>query len=240
MIDLNSGGTIVRIFFGTAASGAACIALAVTLSGCSGNTEPQEQSAGQMLAEANKTMKSLQAVTITGRMTMEDGRWSTTRLRTDLKGTCSFTTAASTGERLDQIRIGDTDFIRPNLKHMQLSGMDTKGRKDQKSWGRTTVDPAASAGENGLTDCTHPFASFGKVVKGETGKTRGVSTIGLIVTDRTDKSGAYTFHIATEGKPYIYEVVYKSPDFRNVTSFSDFNTPLNVKPPKAHVVKLPD
>ncbi|MEU5451917.1 hypothetical protein [Streptomyces californicus] len=202
--------------------------------------EPQEQSAGQMLAQANKTMKSLQAVTITGRVTMEDGRWGATRLRTDLKGTCSFTSAGSTGEKLEQIRIGDTDYIRPNLKHMQLSGMDTKGRKDQKNWGRTTVDPAASAGENGLTDCAHPFASFGKAVKGKPGKIRGVSTTSLIVTDKTDKSGAYTFHVATEGKPYLYQVVYKSPDFRNVTSFSDFNTPLNVKPPKAHVVNLPD
>ncbi len=150
-------------------------------------------------------MKSLQAVTTIGRMTTQDGRWSTTRLRTDLKGTCSFTSAASTGEKLDQIRIGDTDFIRPNLKHMQLSGMDTKSRKDQKNWGRTTVDPAASAGENGLTDCTHPFASFGKAVKG--------------------KTGVYTFHVATECKPYLYQVLYKSPYFRNVTSFSDFNTP---------------
>lgn len=194
--------------------------MAVTLSGCSGNAEPQEQWAGQILAEANKTRKSLQAVTITGRMTTQDGRWGTTRLRTDLKGTCSFTSAASTGEKLDQIRIGDTDFIRPNLKHMQLSGMDTKSRKDQKNWGRTTVDPAASAGENGLADCTHPFASFGKAVKG--------------------KTGVYTFHVATEGKLYLYQVVYKSPDFRNVTSFSDFNTPLNVKPPKAHVINLPD
>ncbi|MFD7113564.1 hypothetical protein ACFWAF_25585 [Streptomyces microflavus] len=153
-------------------------------------------------------------------MTTQDGRWSTTRLRTDLKGTCSFTSAASTGEKLDQIRIGDTGFIRPNLEHMQLSGMDTKSRKDQKNWGRTPVDPAASAGENGLTDCTHPFASFGKAVKG--------------------KTGVYTFHVATEGKPYLYQVVYKSPFFRNVTSFSDFNTPLNVMPPKAHVINLPD
>ncbi|MBB6439797.1 hypothetical protein [Streptomyces candidus] len=230
----------MRILSGTVASGVACIALVVMLSGCSGDAEPQERSAGQMLAEANKAMKSLQAVTITGRVTTEDGRWGSTRMRTDLKGTCSFTSAGSAGEKLEQIRIGNTDYIRPNLKHMQLSGMETKGRKDQKNWGRTTVDPAASTGENGLTDCTHSFASFGKAVKGKTGKIDGVSTTSLIVTDKTDKSATYTFHVATEGKPYLYQVVYKSPGFRNVTSFSDFDTPLNVEPPKADVVDLPN
>ncbi|MFI1016049.1 hypothetical protein [Streptomyces sp. NPDC020965] len=193
-----------------------------------------------MLGEANKTMKSLQAVTITGRVTMEEDRWGSTRMRTDLKGTCSFTSAGSTGEKLEQIRIGDTDYIRPNLKHMQLSGMVTKGLKDQKNWAKTTVDPATPAGENGLTDCTHHFASFGKAVKGKSGKIDGVPTTSLIVTDKADKGSTYTFHVATEGKAHIYRVVYKSPDFRNVTSFSDFDTPLNVEPPKANVVDLSD
>jgi hypothetical protein len=191
-----------------------------------------------MLVEANKAMKSLHAVTITGRSAMEDGRWSSTRMRTDLKGTCSFTSAASTGEKLEQIRIGDTDYVRPNLKHMQLSGMDTKGRKEQKNWGKTTADLAAPAGENGLTDCAHPFASFGKASKSKTGKIDGTPTVSLVVTDKADKGGTYTFHVATKGQPYIYRVVYKSPDFRTVTSFSDFDTTLNVEPPKANVVAL--
>ncbi|MFD6287610.1 hypothetical protein [Streptomyces sp. NPDC060205] len=191
-----------------------------------------------MLREANKAMKALQAVTITGRSTMTDGRWSSTRMRTDLKGTCSFTSAGSTGEKFEQIRIGDTDYVRPNLKHMQLSGIDTKGRTDQKNWGKTTVDPAAPAGEKGLTDCTHPFASFGKVTKGKTGEVGGMPTASLVVTDKADEGGTYTFHVATKGKPYIYRVVYKSPEFRTVTSYSDFNSPLNVEPPKTNVVDL--
>ncbi len=188
-------------------------------------------------------MKSLRAVTIAGRVTMEDGRWGSTRMRTNLKDTCSFTSAGSTGEKLEQIRIGDTDYVRPNLKHMQLSGMDTTGRKDQKKWGKTAVDPTVPAGESGLTDCTHPFASFGKATKGKTVTIAGVPTISLIVTDKPDKAdedATWTFHVATEGEPYIYRVVYKSPDLRNVTSFSAFDTPFNVEPPKTDVIDLTD
>ncbi|MFD5631135.1 hypothetical protein [Streptomyces sp. NPDC127072] len=192
-----------------------------------------------MIDEANKAMKSLSAVTISTRVTMKDGRWGSTRMRTDQKGTCSFTSAGSTGEKLEQIRIGSTDYIRPNLKHMQLSGVDTKGRKEQKNWVRTPVDPAVLARENGLTDCTHPFASFGKAAKGKAGKAGGGATLTLVVTDKEDKDGTYTFQVATEGKPYIHQVVYESPEFRNVTTFSDFGTPLNVGPPKANVVNLP-
>nr|WSS66342.1 hypothetical protein OG284_36610 [Streptomyces sp. NBC_01177] len=228
----------MRIPSGTTASGAACIALTIALSGCSEGAEPRQLSAAQLLDEANKTMKSLRAVTIAVRLTREDGRWGTTWTRTDLKGTCSFRSAGSTGEKLEQIRIGDTDYIRPNLKHMQVSGIDTKGRKDQKNWVKTTVDPATPADEDGLTDCTRPFAAFGYAAKGKAGKIDGVPTTSLIVTDATDEGATYTFHVAAEGKPYIYRVVYKSPDFRNVTTFSDFDTPLNVEPPKADVMDL--
>ncbi|PZX35062.1 MULTISPECIES: hypothetical protein [unclassified Streptomyces] len=51
------------------------------------------------------------------------------------------------------------------------------------------------------------------------------------VTDKEDAEGVYTFHVATEGKPYLLKVAYQGADYRSTTFFSAFDAPLGVRPP---------
>ncbi|MGJ3559541.1 hypothetical protein ACR6C2_16085 [Streptomyces sp. INA 01156] len=67
--------------------------------------------------------------------------------------------------------------------------------------------------------------------KSEPAEVDGRPAIALVVTSAEGKGGTYTFHVATEGKPYLLKVDYKGADFRTTTTFSDFEKPLKVEPP---------
>ncbi|MFI1162620.1 hypothetical protein ACH4UM_03185 [Streptomyces sp. NPDC020801] len=207
-----------------------CLTVAAAVTGCAGGTGTEEASAGQMLDRANATMKALRSVTIDGDTAPTAGGGYTSHQTTDLKGRCASKVTWDTGAGLEQIRIGDTDYVRPNRVYLERwSGRSAAGTKDQKRWVRTPVSKARA--EDGLAACTWPFASFGSATKGGRTKVGDKPAIALAVTDKADKAGHYTFYVATEGKPYLLKVVYKGPDYQNTISFSAFDEPLNVRPP---------
>ncbi|MFI8093269.1 hypothetical protein ACIF9R_33985 [Streptomyces sp. NPDC086080] len=51
------------------------------------------------------------------------------------------------------------------------------------------------------------------------------------MTDAEDKGGTYTFHVATEDKPYLLRVDYEGTDLRTTTTFSAFEKPLRIDAP---------
>jgi hypothetical protein len=113
------------------------------------------------------------------------------------------------------------------------------GTKDQNRWIKTPSSEAKAG--DGLAECPREFTSFGVVTKGEPTTVDGSPAIPLVVTDAADKGGSYTFYVATEGKPYILEVVYKDAEYHSTTSFSAFDKPLDVRPPaKADVLDASD
>ncbi|MFJ1651426.1 hypothetical protein ACIOC2_08375 [Streptomyces sp. NPDC088337] len=209
---------------------AACLTLGATVTGCSGGAATDERSAQQLLDDAYKTMKSLTSVTIDGETTVTDGEHSTTLLTTDLKSTCTFKSSWESGAALEQIRIGETDYVRPNRAYLdQWSGQKTQSAAEQDRWIKTSSSESVPG--DGLSDCTWSFDAFGKAKKSEPTEVDGRPAIALVVTDVKDKSGTYTFHVATEGKPYLLKVEYKGSDFHTTTTFSAFEEPLKVDPP---------
>ncbi|GAB2991346.1 hypothetical protein GCM10023080_066420 [Streptomyces pseudoechinosporeus] len=206
-----------------------CLVVGATVAGCSAEgSSGDEPSAKQMLDDANDAMKALKSVTIDGDITatVASGPFST-HLTTDLKGTCAGKTTWDTGASFGQIRIGATAYIRPNRTFLEREGETVTDTREYERWVKTPVDQAAT----GLLDCTQPFASFGKATKGEPTKVNGSAAISLVVTDKEDKGGTYTFYVASEGKPYILKVVYKGADHRSTTTFSAFDKPLDVRAP---------
>lgn len=200
------------------------------MTGCSGGAATDERSAQQLLDDAYKTMKSLTSVTIDGETTVTDGEHSTTLLTTDLKSTCTFKSSWESGAALEQIRIGETDYVRPNRAYLdQRSGQKTQSAAEQDRWIKTSSSESVPG--DGLSDCTWSFDAFGKAKKSEPTEVDGRPAIALVVTDVKDKSGTYTFHVATEGKPYLLKVEYKGSDFHTTTTFSAFEEPLKVDPP---------
>lgn len=98
--------------------------------------------------------------------------------------------------------------------------------------GRWIKIPASeSTPDDGLSDCTYKFTSFGEVAKGHPTKVNRISAIMLKVTDTEYKSTSFTFYVAAEGKPYILKVVAKDDQFDSTTSFTAFDEPLNVQVP---------
>ncbi|GAA3991535.1 hypothetical protein [Streptomyces plumbiresistens] len=211
----------------------ACLATGAAVAGCSGGSSGEEPSAEQLLDDANDTMTALKSVTVDGKTTtVATGEGFSSRLTTDLKGTCRYRVTWSTGASLEQIRIGESDYVRPNRAYLERAGQDVTIAGEQKRWVKSPAREAGWDTENaGLANCTREFASFGKATKGERTEVDGRQAIALVVTDKADKGGTYTFYVATKGKPYLLKVAYKGAEYRSTTSFSAFDAPLNVRPP---------
>ncbi len=209
----------------------ACLTVGTAVAGCAdGTTTEKKLSAKQMLDNANKAMKALKSVTIDTNTAVTDGDDSSAHVTTNLKDRCASKTTWTTGARLEQIRIGGTDYLHGNRAYLESwSGQDTPAPKDQNHWVKAPVSEAEEG--SGIPKCTWDFASFGAATKGTPAKINGIPAIALVVTDEADKGGSYTFHIATRGKPYILKVVYKGADYHNTTSFSAFDKPMDVRPP---------
>ncbi|WNM34883.1 hypothetical protein RKE30_33195 [Streptomyces sp. Li-HN-5-11] len=191
------------------------------------------------MRNANEAMSALKSVTIDSEtITASADSSSTDRLTTNLKDTCTFRTTSKSGATLEQIRIGATDYVRPNRAYLKESGHAMTRTGEQARWIKTPS--SSSSPGDGLADCTWPFASFGTVgAKGERTKVNGTPATPVTVTDKADKGGTYTVYIAAEGKPYILRVAYEGTKYRTTTSFSAFDEPLTVKPPaEADVLDL--
>ncbi|MDQ0753821.1 outer membrane lipoprotein-sorting protein [Streptomyces africanus] len=217
----------------------ACLLAGAALTGCGAGGTGEEKSAGDILDEANATMRKLNSVTvdITNRTT--SGGSVTNRLVTDLDSRCRSRTTWSRGGTLEQIRLGETDYVRPDRAYLQKWKNYPGLTGEQKLWVRTPVDPAGRGG-GGLASCERPFDSFGTARKGGSTRVEGTKAVELIVTDKADKKGTYTFYVAAEGKPYLLRTVYKSAAQHTTTSFSAFDEPLDIRAPKAgEVLRVP-
>ncbi|MEU5894031.1 hypothetical protein ABZ835_45700 [Streptomyces sp. NPDC047461] len=213
-----------------AAAALTCLLTGSALSGCAEGDDPQKEvSAQQLLDDANAAMRKLKSVTSSAVTTRTDGNGFSSRLTTDLDSTCTFKmTWENTGAALEQIRIGDTDYVRPNRAYIEnWSGKRMAGSQDR--WIKTPTSEARRG--DGLADCAWKFTSFGTAKKGGVAKVDGIEAVELVVTDKKDKSGTYTFSVATEGEPYILKVVYKGTDYRTTTTYSGFDKPLGVRAP---------
>lgn len=210
---------------------ALCLLAGTALAGCGAGGAGDDRSAGDLLDEANATMRKLDSVTvdITNRTT--SGGTVTSHLVTDLDGRCRSRTTWSGGGVLEQIRLGTTDYVRPNRAYLQKWKKKPGVTGEQKLWVKTPVDPASS-GSDGLTSCERPFDSFGTAEKGDSTRVGDTKAVEVIVTDKADKEGTYTFYIAEEGEPYLLKTVYESAAQRTTTSFSGFDEPLDVRAPK--------
>ncbi|MFE9438062.1 hypothetical protein ACFYO2_03445 [Streptomyces sp. NPDC006602] len=223
----------MRRTFTVVTAALACVAAGGAVAGCSGSSAAKEPSAEQLLDDANDTMKALKSVTVDGRTTtVATGEGFSSRLTTDLKGTCTSSRTWTNGARLEQIRIGDADYVRPNRTYLERAGKDVADKGEQERWVKSPAkETALETEEAGLSNCTRPFSSFGKATKGEPTEVEGRPAIALVVTDEADKGGTYTFYVATKGKPYLLKVVYKGTEYHSTTAFSAFDEPLGVRPP---------
>ncbi|MFF6916292.1 hypothetical protein [Streptomyces sp. NPDC012466] len=214
----------------TVTTTALCLVAGAVLAGCGAGGTGEERSAGDILDEANATMRKLDSVTvdITNRTT---GGTVTSHLVTDLDSRCRARTTYPGGSALEQIRLGTTDYVRPNREYLRKWKNNPGLSSEQRLWVKTPVDPA-SAGGDGLTSCKRPFDSFGTARKGGTKRVADTTAVELIVTDKADKEGTYTFYVAEEGEPYLLKTVYENGGQRTTTSFSGFGEPLDVRAPK--------
>ncbi|GAA4557325.1 lipoprotein [Streptomyces violaceochromogenes] len=215
----------------TVTTTALCLLASTALAGCGAGGTGEDRSAGDLLDEANATMRKLSSVTvdITNRTT--SGGTVTSHLVTDLDGRCRSRTTWSGGGVLEQIRLGTTDYVRPDRAYLQKWKKKPGVTGEQKLWVRTPVDPDSPGGD-GLTSCERPFDSFGTAKKGGSTRVGDTRAVEIIVTDKADKEGTYIFSIAQEGEPYLLKTVYKSAAQRTTTSFSGFDEPLHLRAPK--------
>ncbi|MFC8513818.1 hypothetical protein [Streptomyces sp. NPDC057257] len=207
-----------------------CLLAGAALSGC-GDGGTEDRSAEELLDDANDTMRALKSVTVDVSSTATKGGTVTTRLVTDLDKRCRARTSWSEGGTLEQIRIGGTDYVRPDRAYLRRWNGDTDVDTEQKLWIKSPVE-AGQDGDKGLTSCERPFDSFGTATKGRPTRVDGKEALALTVTDEADKGGTYTFYVATQGKPYLLKTVYKGGDFHTTTSFGDFDETLDVRAPK--------
>ncbi|MGW6731803.1 hypothetical protein [Streptomyces sp. NPDC055013] len=208
-----------------------CLCTGVALTGCGAGDGGSEKSAADLLDEANDTMRDLRYVTVEMTSTADGGK-VTTRLRTDLKDRCTAKTTWGDNGSLEQIRIGETDYVRPDGTYLEKWRGRPVADVRPKQWVKVPADEAQPG--DGLAACTWPFESFGEAKKGEAARVGGREALALHVTDKADKAdkgGTYTFYVATEGEPHLLKTVYKGGGNVTTTSFSAFDEPVDVRPP---------
>ncbi|MGC9541926.1 hypothetical protein [Streptomyces sp. UG1] len=208
----------------------ACLLMGVALTGCAGGDGGAEKSAADLLDEANDTMRALRSVTVDMSNTADSGT-VTMRLRTDLKDRCTARTTWGEKGSLEQIRIGETDYVRPDETYLENWSGRPVADVRPKQWAKVPADEAQPG--DGLAACTWTFESFGTARKGEATRVGDRDAITLHVTDKADKAGTYTFYVATEGTPYLLRVVHKGGGNVTTTSFGAFDEPLDIRPPAA-------
>ncbi|MFJ8886474.1 hypothetical protein ACIRJR_24100 [Streptomyces sp. NPDC102402] len=216
-----------------------CLLAGVGLVGCGGGDDGSAQkSAADLLEEANARMSKLSSVTIKITNTVGDDH-VTWRMTTDLKSRCQVRNTFSSSGTLEQIRIGETDYVRPDKAYLETwSGKDLGAARPGK-WAKVPV--ARSEPGDGLSRCTRPFESFGKATKGGATRIDGREALALKVTDPSDKEGRYTFYVAGEGEPHLLRAEYRSGKQVTTTSFSGFDEPLDIRPPaSAEVLDMSD
>ena len=206
-----------------------CLVTGTAVSGCGA---ADERSADALLDDANDTMRGLKSVRIDMTTEAAKGGTVTTRFATDLDDRCRSKTSWSEGGTLEQIRIGTTDYVRPDRKYLQKWNGDKSVRSGRGLWVKSPVDKSKDR-EKGLASCEWPFDSFGRATKGRTTRIDGRDALTVTVTDKADKGGTYTFYVAAEGKPYLLRTVYKGTEYRTATSFRDFGEALDIRAPKA-------
>ncbi|MFC8869197.1 hypothetical protein ACFUAC_16285 [Streptomyces sp. NPDC057148] len=208
-----------------------CLLAGDLTAGCGAGDAGETKSADELLEDANATMRALESVRIDSTSTAAKGGTVTSRLVTDLESRCSGRTAFSEGGSLEQIRMGETDYVRPDRAYLEKwkPGGVTG---EQRMWIKVPADSAQPG--DGLSSCTRPFTSFGEAKKGKSGPVAGRAAVELTVTDDGGDGGTggtYTFHVATEGEPHLLKVVYKGADYETTTSFTAFDEPLDIKAP---------
>ncbi|MEW2079159.1 hypothetical protein ACFZAG_37995 [Streptomyces sp. NPDC012403] len=189
------------------------------------------RSAEQLLDEADRTMRALTSVTIATDTETGLGNGRSSRLRTDLKSRCTYTSTETTGSELEQIRIGETDYIHGNEVYFEMWGRETVPAMRQKPWLKSPVNSARGA--DSLADCAWPYSSYGKATKGEPTEIDGKPVIAVETPNEDFGDGTDTYYIAAEGKPYLLKIVYVGSHHRATTEFSGFNEPLSIRPPAA-------
>ncbi|MFE2051069.1 hypothetical protein ACFXAS_21530 [Streptomyces sp. NPDC059459] len=204
-----------------------CVLAGVLVAGC--GSGGGSRSADEMLEDANAAMRALESVRIDSTSTAAKGGTVTVRLATDLKSRCTAKATFSQGGSLEQIRVGGTDYVRPDRAYLE-SRRPGGVTGEQKLWVRTSAE-AAQPGD-GLSSCTRPFASFGTAEKGRSTRVGGREAVELTVRDEGARGGRYTFSVATEGEPHLLKVVYEGADYDTSTSFAGFDEPLDVRAPK--------
>ncbi|MFH9818135.1 hypothetical protein [Streptomyces sp. NPDC017230] len=214
----------------TAVTVLTCLLAGALVAGCGSGGSGGNESADDMFEDANAAMRALKSVRVDSTSTAAKGGTVTVRLVTDLDSRCTAKTEFSQGGTLDQIRLGETDYVRPDRAYLEKwkPGSVTS---EQRLWIKTPAD-AAQPGD-GLSSCTRPFESFGTAKKGRNTRVGDREAVELTVTDKEDKGGTYTFYVATKGKPYLLKAVYEGAEYDTTTSFAGFDEPLDIQPPKA-------
>ncbi|MDO0910062.1 hypothetical protein QQM39_04055 [Streptomyces sp. DT2A-34] len=180
----------------------ACLFIAAALAGCGvgAGSGGAEKSAAELLDEANGTMRALRSVTIDMSNTPGDNR----------SGSVRRTTSART---------------RPVSRTGAAGRSSASGRSSGRRCPPTTRSRATD-----WPRAPGRSSRFGTAKKGAATRVGGREVIAVHVTDKADKEGAYTFYVATEGKPYLLRTVYKGGGNVTTTSFSAFDEALDVRP----------
>jgi hypothetical protein len=188
------------------------------------------RSADQLLDEADRTMKALTSVTVVTEVTMGRDRYFSS-LTTDLKSRCRQKTTASMGSEMEQIRIGETDYIHGNDVYFENWGRETVPAMRQKPWLKSPV--SAKKGADNLADCVWRFLppSSGKATKADPNELDGEPVIPVVVPDEEIEGAVYTCFVAAEGKPYLLRVDHKERHAVRVTKFTALDDRLDIQPP---------
>ncbi|MFE7900173.1 hypothetical protein ACFU3E_22135 [Streptomyces sp. NPDC057424] len=128
----------------TVTTTALCLPASAVLAGCGTGGTGEDGSAGDILDEADATMRKLDTVTVGITHRAKSSGSVTSHLVTELDGRCRSRTIWSGGGTLEPIRPGTTDYVRPDRAYLQKWKNKPGVTGEQELWARS-APPRRSA-----------------------------------------------------------------------------------------------
>ncbi|MEV7676831.1 hypothetical protein [Streptomyces sp. NPDC088752] len=212
-------------------------------SGSSSNEGPFGSLTAQQIADRSQgRMATLSSLSVDGTLPGQTGPMKL-HLTMDNVGTCEGTIGLKDAGEVAILRIGSESWIKPDQKFWQaMANNPQDGQTAARLFnGKYLQVDSKDPNYQDLFSACALISSFASDTKSNNtytkGKTHTIETVDTIQLKTSNSSGEVgEMYIATEGEPYVISMEKGTGDSATRMTFSDFDRPLQITPPRADLL----
>ncbi|RFU84914.1 hypothetical protein DY218_20080 [Streptomyces triticagri] len=208
----------------------ACAAVVAGLTGCSSEDDAFDgMSADDIAKKSFKTSKAADSFRVTGEGKQQG---STVRLSFAInkEGACEGNMSAGKQGKAQLLVVDKATYLKGDDAYWKSTMSASGAGVNKKLDGRWVKSPSNNGSGGGVCDRNDLFKTSDAkdMERGDDADVDGQKAATLVKKESGGKTS--TFYVAAEGKPYLLQVETKGKE-QGITTFSDYNKPVDVKAP---------